>query len=257
MEERNRQEWFQDEDFWRETYDFMFPEQRFEATPGQIDQVLELTGIDPEGAAALDLCCGPGRCALALARRGCRVTGVDLSRFLLDKARERTGGESVEIEWVHQDMREFLRRETYDLVLSMFTSFGYFDEKTEDQQVLENMHANLKPGGVLVIDVIGKEWLARHFTATSSSRLEDGRLLIERREIFDDWSRIANEWIILQSDTGPARTFRFHHTLYSAQELRDRLQQAGFAQVHIYGNLAGDPYGLNANRLIALARKTA
>ena len=108
-------------------------------------------------------------------------------------------------------------------------------------------------GGALVIDVVGKEWLARHFEATSSTKHEDGSLMINQREVFDDWTRIRNEWILLRG--GDVQTFEFHHTVYSGQELRDRLEDAGFQSVKLYGDLDGSPYGPDAKRLIAVGRK--
>jgi hypothetical protein len=77
--------------------------------------------------------------------------------------------------------------------------------------------------------------------------------MIERREIFDDWSRIRNRWILLKD--GQAKEYRFHHTIYSAQELKDRLDQTGFRSVEIYGDLDGGEFGVEAKRLIAVARK--
>lgn len=77
----------------------------------------------------------------------------------------------------------------------------------------------------------------------------------QRHEIFDDWTRIRNEWILIKD--GVTKTFEFHHTLYSGQELKDRMFQAGFESVALYGDLAGDLYDTNAKRLVAVARKAA
>lgn len=95
---RRKREWFDDEAFWRELYPFMFTEKRFADTPDQIEKVLALTR--PAGRAALDLCCGPGRCSIALARKGFAVTGVDRTRFLLNKARARARVAKVKVEWI-------------------------------------------------------------------------------------------------------------------------------------------------------------
>ena len=70
-----------------------------------------------------------------------------------------------------------------------------FDDKDEDVGVLSRILASLKPGGRLVMDLMGKEKLARIFQPTTSERLEDGTLLVQRHEVFDEWSRIRNEWI--------------------------------------------------------------
>lgn len=251
MKAIRKKEWFDDDSFWRELYPFLFPEERFADAIREVDQALELT--KPKGRSALDLCCGPGRCSIALARRGFSVTGVDRTEYLLAEARRRARAAKVKIRWVRADMRDFVRPGAFDLVLSMFTSFGYFDDKREDFTVLENMSASLRPGGVCLIDVVAKEYLARVFQPTKSEVLPDGSRIVQRHEIFDDWTRIRNEWILIRR--GRARSYTFHHTVYSGQELSDRMKQAGFARVRLYGDLNGGDYGTSAQRLIAVGRK--
>ncbi len=251
MSTRRKKEWFDDNAFWQEMYPFMFSEQRFAVAAEEIEKALTLT--NPNRKAALDLCCGPGRCSIALAQAGFKVTGVDRTEYLLDKAREKARAARVKIEWVQTDMRDFVRPEAFDLALSMFTSFGLFDDKREDVQVLGNILTSLKPGGVFLIDVMGKESLAKILQPTTADVLPDGAQLIQCHEIFDDWTRIRNEWTLIRK--GKAKSFRFHHTIYSGQELRDRMEQVGFAEVQLFGNLDGDAYGTNATRLIAVGRR--
>ena len=229
----------------------MFPPERIEAGKEQVEKLLKL--IDSSGDVALDLCCGPGRCSIPLAKSGYSVTGVDRSAFFLDKARESAVEAGCEIEWVEADMRDFVRKESFDLVLNMFTSFGYFEDKNEDQKVLGNMFTSLRPGGSIVMDVLGKERLAKVFQPTTSTDLPDGSTLIQRHEIRSSWTRVRNEWIFIRD--GRAKKYQFEHTIYSGQELADRLSLAGFSQIELYGNLDGDDYGTEAERLIAVARK--
>jgi SAM-dependent methyltransferase len=246
-------EWFENEVFWRTLYPYMFPPTRFEQTEGEVRHLLRL--VKRRRGTVLDLCCGPGRHAVALAQRGFQVTGVDRTSFLLNKARQRARKAKVKVEFVRSDMRDFARPDTFDLALSLFTSFGYFDRKDDDRLVLRHLHESLKPGGVLVMDVVGKEWLAKVLQPTTSTKDPDGTILVQRHEIFDDWSRIRNEWILIRGRQ--ATTFKFHHTLYSGQELRMLLDQAGFAEVNLFGHLDGRPYGPDAPRLVAVARKAA
>jgi SAM-dependent methyltransferase len=253
MKRHTKKEWFEDESFWSDLYPFMFPEEKFAAAAEQMDKLLQL--VNPNGTAVLDLCCGPGRCAIPLARLGFHVTGVDRTRFLLNKARARARAAKARIEWVLRDMRDFLRPEFFHLALSMFTSFGYFDDKKEDIRVLRNIMTNLKPGGACLIEVMGKERLAKIRQSTLSDVLPDGTMLVQRHEIFDDWTRIRNEWTLIRK--GRATTRKFHHTLYSGQELRDRMEWVGFQKVKLYGNLDGDEYGPDTPRLIAVGRKPA
>jgi len=244
-------EWFENELFWRELYPYMFDEQRFATADEQVRKIIKLTGIRRD--AVLDLCCGPGRHSVALAKRGFEVTAVDRTRFLLKKARRHARSTRARVEFVRSDMRDFVRPGAYRLVLNLWTSFGYFDKKGDDLRVLGNIFKSLKPGGVCVIDVFGKERLAKIMQPATVTRSPNGTLLIQMHEIFDDWTRIRNEWILIKGNR--ARRFRFHHTMYSGQELSDRLQQAGFSQVKLYGDFDGQPYGPDAPRLVAVARK--
>jgi SAM-dependent methyltransferase len=251
MKTRREKEWFDDDSFWRELYPFIFSKQRIADADQQVAKALALT--KPRSKSILDLCCGPGRCSIALAKKGFSVTGVDKTKYLLDKARAKARAARVKIEWVQKDMRDFVRPDSFALVLSMFTSFGYFDDKREDVIVLQNMFRSLKPGGACLIEVLGKEHLAKIFQSTTSAVMPDDSVLVERHEIFDDWTRVRNEWLLIRN--GKVRSFKFHHTIYSGLELRDRMQRVGFVDVTLHGSLDGDEYGPNAERLIAIGRK--
>ena len=245
-------EWFADESFWKDLYPFLFPDTRFAAAVEETDKILALAKFSD--GRILDLCCGPGRHCIELARRGFKVTGVDRSPFLLSIAKERAETAGVQVEWVHEDMRNFVRPSTFDLVLNLFTAFGYFEKAAEDEKVLANIHESLVHGGHFIIDVRGKESLARGFIPTASERSPDGSAtLIQRHEVVDDWTRIRNEWILIKGDD--VKTFHFLLNIYSGSELRHILHQAGFHHIQLYGDLDGHSYGLDARRLIAVARK--
>jgi SAM-dependent methyltransferase len=122
----------------------------------------------------LDLGCGPGRHSIPLAKQGAQVTGVDRSPFLLEKARSRAELEKLNIEWVQADMRSFVRPGGFELVLNLFTSFGYFGDVEEDLTVLRNVFHSLAPGGFFIIDVMGKEIVARGFAPSEVRKQPDG-----------------------------------------------------------------------------------
>ena len=239
-------DWFEDEEFWRDAYPFLFPPERFAAAQEQVADILALTGL--ENGNVLDLCCGPGRHSEDFARRGFTVTGVDRSQFLLSKAQE-TG---AAVEWVQEDMRRFSRPETFHLTVNLFTSFGYFDEEG-DRQVLANIHRNLLPGGLLVLDVAGKEVVARRWSPCHYTAMAGNIRMVQHPEIRDDWGSVHMEWMMIRGET--VRSFWIRHNLYSGRELRERLRDAGFAEVSLYGNLQGAPYDVDATRLVAVARK--
>ncbi len=244
-------DWFADESFWRDWYPWMFPEERFAAAAEQVDQVLELSGVTRGDA--LDLCCGPGRHSIELAKRGFSVVGVDRTSFLLDTARKRSADEGVKVEWVEQDMRQFVRPSGFELAVNLFTSFGYFEDEADNLRVLCNIHESLRSGGRFVIDVISKEYLARVFQPTTSVGNERGDVFVQHHEIVDGWARVRNEWMLISGDR--VRRFTYEHTVYSAKELTGLLNEAGFAEVAVYGGMDGRAYDNNVQRLVAVAAK--
>jgi SAM-dependent methyltransferase len=139
--------------------------------------------------------------------------------------------------------------------LQLVTSFGYFEDEQDDLRVLRNIHQSLKENGVLIIEVLGKERLARVWKDTMCNELADGSLIFQRPQIRDDWTRIRSEWTLVKDCR--ARSFTFEHTVYSGRELKDRLLNCGFKQVRLFGDQQGSPYDLDANRLIAVAHKSS
>ena len=241
-------QWFENEAFWQTFYPYMFGERKMAAAPVEVERVLALSGV--ERGRVLDLCCGPARHSLILAQKGFEVTGVDRSPFLLSKARAATAGAGVEL--VEADMRDFVRPAAFDLALSLFTSFGYLDTREEDLAVLRNVRASLKQGGVFVIDVTSKEYVASQRQTTHWEQLPGGGIQVSHYDVFPGWGRIRVQWLLIEGER--ARRFEFEHNVYSGHELAALLERAGFADVQIFGGLDGSPYDAAATRLVARAK---
>jgi len=104
------------------------------------------------------------------------------------------------------------------------------------------------------MELIGKEWLARNWKDSLVTQFPDGCLLLQRPQVREDWKRVENEWVLIKD--GHSRSFRFEHTIYSGRELKDRLEACGFKNVQLHGDLQGSSYGLEARRLVVVARKS-
>ena len=232
----------------------MFSKERFEKASAEVDQFLRLLKLK-SGAAVLDLCCGPGRHSIELARRGFQVTGVDRTRNYLLRARAAAAKEKLDLELVRADMRQFRRLRAFDAVLNLFTAFGYFRNPADDVRVLKNVYASLKPGGVFLLDLMSKERLAKIFEPRAWHRESDGTIILEERRLEDDFSWVENRWTMIRK--GRMRTRAISHRLYSATELRALLKQVGFSRIHAFGNFEGRPYDQDATRLVLLARKSS
>lgn len=240
--------WFDDPAFWDGFKDAMFHAKRREGTPAEVDALLKLLGLAPP-ARILDMPCGFGRHSVELARRGFAVTGIDLHEPYLAEAR----AEAPEVEWIRADMREFRRPETYDAVLNLFTSFGYFDDPEDDRRVARNALESLRPEGAFVIDTMSKEVLAAKYQERVWHELDDGSRLLTRQTIEDGWRAVRNEWTLYRGDE--RREAWFWNRLYAGTELERLLLDAGFADVKLHGWFDGRPYGPGAPRLVAVARR--
>jgi SAM-dependent methyltransferase len=238
-----------DDEAWEHIAPVMFDGDRWAAAEPEVELAVSLLRLPPP-AAVLDLACGPGRHVLALARRGYRVTGVDATAAFLETAASLASGEGLSVDLVHEDMREFCRVGGFDAVLSMSTSFGYFEDPEDDLRVLRNVRRSLRPGGRLLIELTGKEVVARTLKGRDWKE-EEGVVLLTEQSVRDDWTWADNRLVFLAE--GRREEFVLSHRLYSAAELTALLLEAGFAETSAFGTLAGSPYDADAERLVVVA----
>jgi SAM-dependent methyltransferase len=243
--------WHSDDQFWKTCGPWMFTEKRWANTPTEVDSILKLLAIPPQ-AAILDLCCGPGRHSLELARRGFSVVGVDRTASYIAEARKRAKTEKLKVDFIRQDMRRFCRPGAFDAGINMFTAFGYFKKPQDNQRVLLNLHRSLKPGGSVLLELMGKEILARGFREREWHE-ENSTLFLEERKLSQGWSWIECRWILIKGTK--RKEFVISHRLYSARELSELLIACGFHNVRVFGDLGGSDYDQNAKRLVISAQK--
>lgn len=216
----------------------------------ETDLIAELLDL-PAGREVLDHGCGTGRIAVRLAERGLKVTGIDQSDLFLDEARREAERLGVEANWIRQDVRDFDAVETFDGLVSWFTSFGYFDDAA-DQDILARMVRSLRPGGRLLLET-GNAFQVAH---------ESDAYLVTRRGpdwmldhvLFDAASgRRHYERTVVRKEK-PSRTFRFALRTFTLTELRAWLEGAGLTDVDGFDE-KGAPFHVEAERLIVTATK--
>lgn len=245
-------QWHEDDAFWNAFYPVMFSGARWEVAGAEVQSGLSLLGVT-ESLDILDFCCGPGRHALAMAKLGHRVLGVDRMASYLEIGRQKAKESGLDVVFERGDVRSFCKPESFDCAVSLFTSFGYFDTPADDIAVLGNVYASLRPGGKLLMDMSGKEIIAKTFTPRGWSEPEPGLLWLEDRKVMPGWAGIENKWTLMRGDE------KFEHVLflrlYSGMELKTALESVGFSSVEIFGSLDGDPYDHMARRLVAVGVK--
>ncbi len=117
--------------------------------------VLGLVGDRAEGA-ALDLSCGTGNYALALAERGFRVVGVDVSEPMLRVARVKSAQANLDISWLRADASALpFRAGAFDLATIVLG----LEFTAEPGRVVGEVHRVLKPGGDLVVAILDRSGL--------------------------------------------------------------------------------------------------
>jgi SAM-dependent methyltransferase len=207
-------------------------------------------------ATILDLCCGSGRHAIPLALLGHDVTGFDWSRRLLAEARHTSRRSGASLNLVRGDARRLPFRCKFDIVINLFTSFGYFESEKEDRRVLQGVHKALKKDGRFLIDVLNREWLVRHFTKSFTQRKsENGVIRVSNRQHFDlKTGRLKTERTLFYRNGQKRRSF-LNFTVYSLRELSRLLEETGFRIEGTYGGFDGRPYGLETKRMILMARR--
>jgi len=254
-----KKEWFNDDDFWEQFAPVIFDENRMAETPEAADGVTRLARLNlckkrkgKTGPFALDLCCGIGRVTLELARRGFSATGVDTCENYLQTARKAAARESLDIEFVREDVRGFIRKAAFDVAVNLYNSFGYFENPHDDLLFLQNAYHSLKEEGAFIIDVLGKEVAVKDYTEAEWFENSGYTVLTENFPV-DSWASVQNRWILLKDGKRAEKIFT--QRLYAASELRSLLFQAGFSSVELYGDWDESPYDNKARTLIAVGRK--
>ena len=236
-----------DEEFWTEFRNLLFPEDKVDAAGEEVQKIIELAGL--EKGKILDIPCGVGRHSKELHQHGFEVVGVDKTSSYVKEARKNF---SDDMEFVNQDMKDFRRAGEFDAVINWWNSFGYFENKEDDLKMLENIFDSLKDGGILAMDVWGKEIAAKRDFGHNWSK--SGELYnMEKTRVKDSWKKAETTWIKIED--GEKVEYTWEQRLYAASELEQALKHAGFSTVEFYGNLEGDDYDEDADRMIVVAEK--
>lgn len=206
------------------------------------------------GGAVLDLACGTGRQAVELARRGYQVVGFDLSLAMLARASDEAQERSAKLNFVQGDMREMAFSEQFDGVYSWNTSFGYFEEE-KNALVIDRIHNALKGGGLLLLDVVNRDFLVQQ---SPSLVWFEGEGCVCMDEMVVDFitSRMRIKRTMMLDD-GRSREIEYSMRIYCLHELGKMLHEHGFKVCEVSGR-PGTPgvfFGNESPRTIVLAEK--
>lgn len=142
----------------------------------------------------------------------------------------------------------------FAIVVSLFTSFGYFQSKGEDQRVLLEISRVLNGNGFLVLDLFNHHYVKKHFSPTDETTIQGKKVTIFRW--FDERNERVEKRIIIREANGIFREYQESVRLYTEEELRKMIEKAGISVRFTFGDYDGSPAnGENAPRLILIGQK--
>ena len=204
----------------------------------------------PEPSPILDLGCGAGRHAIALAQAGYTVTGLDLAPQLLSVARETSRSESTPIHLVRGDMKHLPFRNAFAGIVQLFTAFGYFDDDVQNERVISEVARALKPGGIYLLDFLNAPQVVANLVPESTSVL-DGMNIVQRRAI--QGGRV-NKAISIAGNDGREEVFSESVRLYDRSDLHSMFERQGLSVMQVFGDYHGNAWTAKSPRCILLGR---
>ncbi len=243
--------------WWEELFSEDFVRANWKVSDEQIKRevtfVEESLGVAP-GGVVLDLGCGSGQHAVELASRGYGVVGYDLSLYQLALAADIAQERSQKLNFLQGDMREMAFEEMFDGIFCWNTSFGYFEED-KNFSVAERAFRALRPGGMFLVDVINRDFVAAH---TPSSVWFEGDSCVCMDDAVIDYftSRLRVKRSVILDD-GRTRECTYSVRLYSFHELGKLLHEVGFRVTEVSGHPAtpGVFLGQASPRILMLAQR--
>jgi SAM-dependent methyltransferase len=212
-------------------------------TEQEVGFLVDALGLEA-GARVLDVGCGPGRHALALARRGIDVVGVDLSEDFVTLARDAAAVDGLSARFEVGDVRALAYEAEFDAVVCLcqggFGLLGGHDEP----RAFERIAAAVRSDGRLALTAFSAAFAIRF--------LEEG-------ETFDPASGVLHERSTVRNEDGKEEVFDLWTTCFTARELELLARRAGLDVVGVHGVTPGRygtaPPTLDDPELLLLARR--
>ncbi len=228
-------------------------------TQTEIDAFLSfvdpLIGSDP-GQRVLDLCCGPGGYAIALARKKYKIWGIDINQTFIRFIREAVS-QSKDLgqypESIVGDMRKLPFKNAFGFIYSIGTSFGFFDDQT-NSKTLQSMADILKPNGTVVLDCGNRDFYVRHLIEKDWIRHSDNQEVTIVKRRFDILkSRMEAEFETFGFKA--KRRWSFSWRAYSLTEMIHLLEDIGLQIQAVYGNWYKEEFSRDSKRIVLVCKK--
>lgn len=233
-------EWF--ENWFDENYLKLYSHRNTEDAEKQINLIINTLNPDKHET-ILDLGCGEGRHCIIFKDRGFNIKGIDLSETLINSGKNKEPELDIEV----GDIREIKGK--FSIILSLFTSFGYFQRDYENMKALNSISNALKHAGWFWIDFLNPEFLKSRLVPESEKTLHDGTRVTEMR-------RIENGLVIKDIIFETGETYIEKIKLFTKEQLETMLEKSGIATTGVFGSYLGEPWNKSSERTIIYGKKT-
>lgn len=198
----------------------------------------------------LDIACGRGRHTFYLASKGFKVTGTDLSPNSIAYAHNQARVKGVDAKFYVHDMREPAKQPA-DVVLNVFTSIGYFEDKEDNTKAIQAFYDSLVPGGIAVIDFLHLPWVKKHWV-TNEVTVKGGITFNLKRSFSDGWIKKDIEFV----HDGKPFSYSEHVAALELSDFEEMFEKVGFSIKNVFGNYNLTPFqAKTAERLILVVQK--
>ncbi|MBK8737602.1 MAG: class I SAM-dependent methyltransferase [Saprospiraceae bacterium] len=239
-------EWYKD---WFDTeyYNLLYSHRNFDEAREFVENITNYLKLYPMSK-VLDLACGEGRHSLVFYNLGMDVVGVDISQSKISKA---LLYQNDYLNFYTSDMRDKYRYNYFDLVVNLFTSFGYFNCDKMETKIAKSIFTNLKPNGYFLIDYLNTSRITGLVDEQEEKVIDNVEFKITK---FVKGNWIVKEIIVCEGNK--CRIFEEHVKLYSMDELKRLFEQVGLKFQKAFGNYKMSDYlESESERMILLFKK--
>lgn len=234
-------EWFQS---WFDTsyYHILYKHRDYNEAEDFIKNLARYLNLDKDDS-ILDLACGKGRHSIFLNTLGYNVTGLDLSKNSIEHAKKH---ESNSLLFEVHDMRNTYKTQ-FEVVLNLFTSFGYFDNDQDNFKAIQTIKSSLKQNGIGVIDFMNSPVVIDNLIAHNS--YEEEGVKFELKRSFKD-GFITKDIQVLEAD----KSFHFEEKVraYTFQDFETMLSKVGLHLLDCFGSYKLEPFNAKTSERLIL-----
>ena len=236
------------------SYDRLTNDVDYEATVAFYMEILRREGLSPR--TVVDLACGTGSVTEILARKGYRVTAVDMSEEMLTEAAMKTMDMEQPPVYSRQLLQNLRLPRGVDMAVCALDSLDYILDPADCKEAIRRAYKALNPGGIFIFDVNTPEKLRAMDDQVFLD--EDDDVYCVWRGEFDEETNICSYGMDLFQREGNMwrRSFEEHREYaYSQEQLTEFLKDAGFTHIQVYADRLFEAPREGEQRIYFKARK--